>query len=144
MGKFELFVDDNYHHMDKDERYLHGTYETYEEAVAAAKKIIDDFLAEVDCKKLTAEELFSGWAHYGDSPFIVGDVGKACEDEVLERGKAIVKEMKSRQKAHGSNLAEMLKPMDLPPPKLFFSASAYVRERCRELCSEAGAGSKKG
>ena len=35
---YTVFVDDNFHYMDKDERYTHGLFETLEAAVEAAKK----------------------------------------------------------------------------------------------------------
>ena len=71
MATYKLFVDENFHFMDADERYCFGSYPTYGEAVTAAKKIIDDFLTNGDRSTMTAEELFTGWVHYGDSPFIV-------------------------------------------------------------------------
>ena len=33
---YKVFVDDNYHYMDKDKRYTHGEFETLEAAVEAA------------------------------------------------------------------------------------------------------------
>lgn len=117
---------------------MHGTYSTYEEAVIAAKKIIDDFLAGVDYKKMTAEQLFSDWTHYGDNPFISGDLGKAQVDEL----KPIVAELEKRMKINPENFAEILKPIDLPLSR-FFSASEYAKACCRKLCPEEGAASKK-
>ena len=34
-------IDDNFHYMDEDERCDSGTFKTYEEAVSAAKEIVD-------------------------------------------------------------------------------------------------------
>lgn len=138
MAKFELFVDDNCHHMDDDERYLHGTYDTYEEAVAATKKIIDNCLAGVDHTGMTSEQLYSGWAHYGDNPFIVGDLDNARIDELVAQGKAILAELESRMGIHITSPADILKSIDLPPSNKF-SASDYARERCREICREEDA-----
>jgi hypothetical protein len=132
MAKFELFVDDNYHHMDEEERYLHGTYETYDEAVVSAKKIIDNFFANPECRKRTAEQLFSGWAHFGDNPFIVGDLSEAHVAEIKQQGEAFIAEFEKRKEEHGQNLHEMLKPFNLPPSRSF-SASEYARECCKKL-----------
>jgi len=55
---YKVFVDDNYHYMDEDYRYELGTYASYDEAVQASKKIVDEFLIE---NKST----------YGEDPFIV-------------------------------------------------------------------------
>jgi hypothetical protein len=41
--KWIVKVDDNYHFMDEDERYILEEFDTEEEAVAAAKRIIDKF-----------------------------------------------------------------------------------------------------
>jgi hypothetical protein len=133
MAKFELFVDDNYHHMDEDERYLHGTYETYDEAVVAAKKIIDGFFAGTEQGKRSAEQLFSGWAQFGDNPFIVGDLTEAHISEIKQQGEAIIAEFGKRVEEHGQDFHEMLKPFDLPPSRRF-SASEYAKECCEKLC----------
>ena len=34
MKNFEVFVDDNYHYTDEDERYSAGEFDNYEEALA--------------------------------------------------------------------------------------------------------------
>lgn len=41
--KFYLRVYENSHYMDETEAYNHGQYDTYEEALIAAKAIVDDF-----------------------------------------------------------------------------------------------------
>ena len=41
---YTVEVDDNYHYMNESERYTLGEYDTWEEALAAAKKVVDDFL----------------------------------------------------------------------------------------------------
>ena len=132
--KFELFVDDNFHFMDEDERYKSGSFDTYEEAVVAAKAIVDSFLENHYEPGMTAESLYKGYSMYGEDPFIVGDLGKEQRDAVLSRAEAIKNEMESRLAAHGDNFEELNKPMDFPANDLFFSASDYARVRCDELC----------
>ncbi len=39
--KYRVMIDDNFHYMDEDERCDSGTFKTYEEAVSAAKEIVD-------------------------------------------------------------------------------------------------------
>jgi hypothetical protein len=40
--KYRVFVDDNFHYMDPDERYELGSFEDCESAVAACKRIVDE------------------------------------------------------------------------------------------------------
>src|SRR5580700_9104705 len=66
---FKVMVDDNFHYMDEDERYEHGTFATVEEAIAACRKLVDQSLA--DCYKpgMTAAELYDQYTSFGDEPF---------------------------------------------------------------------------
>jgi len=68
---YKVFVDDNYHYMDEDHRYELGTYASYDEAVQASKKIVDEFLIENKSTYETADELCASYCMYGEDPFIV-------------------------------------------------------------------------
>jgi len=68
--KFEVFVDDNFHYMDEDSRYLLGEFETFEEAVAACKSIVDEFLIHGYKPGISPEELYSGYINFGEDPYI--------------------------------------------------------------------------
>jgi len=69
---FKVLVDDNFHYQDESERYEHGDFDTYEEAVDACKKIVDQCLghplSERDRK--SAAELYSRYMAFGDDPFV--------------------------------------------------------------------------
>jgi len=67
---YTVCVDDNFHFMDESERYTSGTYETYEEALAAAKAIVDRSLAWAPGE--TPESLYEGYKGFGEDPFIQG------------------------------------------------------------------------
>jgi hypothetical protein len=41
--KFAVYVDDNFHYLVEDERYLLGEYETVDEATVVCKKMVEDF-----------------------------------------------------------------------------------------------------
>jgi len=43
---YKVFVDDNFHYMDKDERYFLGEFDTAEAAVAACQKVVNEWLEE--------------------------------------------------------------------------------------------------
>jgi uncharacterized protein YktA (UPF0223 family) len=63
-------VDDNYHFTDETERYEVGVFATAEEAIAASKAIVDEFLNKAYKPGITAEELEKGYKHFGEDPFI--------------------------------------------------------------------------
>jgi hypothetical protein len=67
-----LFVDDNFHYMDEDERYQAGEFDSWEEAVEKAESIVDEFLSSSYKKGMTAEELYKHYISFGEDPFITG------------------------------------------------------------------------
>jgi hypothetical protein len=71
--KYTVFVDDNFHHMDEEHRCKLGDYDSLEEAVAAAKKIVDDFLKSSHTPGLSAEELLAKYKSFGEDPWISSD-----------------------------------------------------------------------
>jgi hypothetical protein len=71
--KYRVFVDDNFHYMDPDERYELGSFEDCESAIAACKRIVDEFLTE-SCKPgRTSEELWQQYVGFGEDPWIATD-----------------------------------------------------------------------
>ena len=70
--KYELYVDENYDYMDEDERYKAGEFDNLDDAVEAAKKIVDDFLLSALNKRpyISAEELYSIYTRSGEDPWI--------------------------------------------------------------------------
>src|SRR3954447_5502683 len=70
MPTYTVKVDDNFHFMDRDERYEDGTFGSYEDALAACKRIVEASLTEQYQPGMTAEELFSRYRSFGDDPFI--------------------------------------------------------------------------
>lgn len=69
--KYTVEVDDNFHYMDEEERYTLGVYDSAEEAVAAAKRVVDGFLSEGVNPGATARELFYSFTMFGDTPHII-------------------------------------------------------------------------
>ncbi len=68
---YMVYVDDNFHFTDESERDFHSEYSTFEEAVTACKKIVDDSLGQ----GAGAEEIYDNYVSFGDDPFI-----KGCSD----------------------------------------------------------------
>jgi hypothetical protein len=69
---FEVMVDDNFHYMDKDERWRLGSFATLEEARQACMALVEECLSNYYQTGMEAEELYSQYTMFGDDPFIVG------------------------------------------------------------------------
>lgn len=70
---FTVFVDDNFHYTDENERLKHGEFSTFEEAVVACKAVVNKCLLHGYAKGMTADELISQYVLYGEDPWISGD-----------------------------------------------------------------------
>lgn len=68
---FYLRIYDNYHYIEESEAYNSGKFETYDEALAQAKSIVDVFLESSWKQGITPEELLSQFKDFGDDPIIV-------------------------------------------------------------------------
>jgi hypothetical protein len=68
--KYRVFVDDNFHYMDESERYELGEFDSCASAIAACKRIIDEFLVGQDAVEKTEEQLWKLYTAFGDDPFI--------------------------------------------------------------------------
>ena len=94
MSPYRLMVDDNFHYMDEDDRYQAGTFATAAEAVAAARKIIDDWLAFNHKPDMTADALYGHYISFGDDPFVMAPEGEpaiafSAWDYARERAQAM-------------------------------------------------------
>lgn len=67
---YRVLVDDNFHFMDEDERWCLGEFATYEEALIAARRLVEHFFRDTKPGQ-TAEALYKGYMGFGDDPFIV-------------------------------------------------------------------------
>jgi len=69
---YRVLVDDNFHYMDDSARTTLGEFETLEGALAAARAVVDEWLAGALEPGMTADELSKKYLLFGDDPFIVG------------------------------------------------------------------------
>lgn len=67
---FIVFVDDNFHYHDESERYEHGAFETYEEAVTVCKAIVDGNLKNMCGDGESAASLYGQYTSFGSDPFV--------------------------------------------------------------------------
>lgn len=73
MGEYTVFVDENPHHQDKSERYKLAEFDTYEEAAAACRKIVDEFFKSYEPGKHSYDKLWEQYMMFGEDPFIVSE-----------------------------------------------------------------------
>ncbi len=68
---YRVEVDDNFHFMNESYRYQAGEFETYEEAMAVARGIVDDNLRRLREAGDTASTLYTKYMSFGEDPFII-------------------------------------------------------------------------
>ena len=73
--KYKVYIDDNFHLYDEDERVFHKSYKTYERAVRECKRIVDASLRFLIVasypKPWSAKELYKVYESHGDDPFVM-------------------------------------------------------------------------
>jgi hypothetical protein len=96
--KYSVYVDDNFHYMQEDERYTLGVFDTEAEAVEAARNIIDKFLLESYKPGQNAGQLLETYTLFGEDPWILNSTFRAW-DYAREK----CKEICSQGKSQGTN-----------------------------------------
>jgi hypothetical protein len=92
MVEYVVFVDDNYHYQDENERFKHGEFKTAAEAIEACKNIVERSLVEAFQRGMTAEQLLSQYRMFGEDPFVVPGVGFSAWTYAEERGPSFLAE----------------------------------------------------
>jgi hypothetical protein len=72
-GKYTVLVDDNYHYMEESARHRVGSFDKLDEAIAACKKVVDEWLEDSRKPEMTAGELYGMYKMFGEDPFIVSE-----------------------------------------------------------------------
>ena len=72
---YTVRVADNFHYRDESETYTLGTYGTLAEAEAAAREVVDRFLADQHKPGMTADELYRLYTGFGEDPYVVDASG---------------------------------------------------------------------
>ena len=73
MKYYKIYLDENSHYLDENDRQYLGAYETAEDAIKAAEGIIDESLRQNYEPGLKPEQLYKQYRAYGEDPFIVSD-----------------------------------------------------------------------
>lgn len=69
---YTVYVDDNFHFMDEDERYTLGTYEKLGEALHKCMEMVGLYMLEQDYPSMKGEDLYDSYTSFGEDPFIIG------------------------------------------------------------------------
>lgn len=81
--------------MDDEEASELGSFATIDDAIRAARKVVDDYLASVVTPEMTAEQLFKSYKTFGEDPFIVGagseSIGFSAWTYAQQRAAALTK-----------------------------------------------------
>lgn len=72
-ARYEVHAYNPFHLSGETERYRVGEFAECEPAVAACRKLVDDFLAARYRPGMTADELFALYQEGGPEPFILSD-----------------------------------------------------------------------
>ena len=71
--KYIVYVDDNFHYGEEEERYKRDEYDGCQAAIDACMKIVDDFMRQGYREGISFKELWEGYMIFGEDPFIVSD-----------------------------------------------------------------------
>jgi hypothetical protein len=96
MAEFVVTVADNFHYMDEGAYWTLGAFATADEAIAAAKALVDAFLTDKHQPGATAEELFANYTSFGDDPFIVAKDAPRVEFSAWTYAKARCAELAAK------------------------------------------------
>lgn len=86
---YSVRVLDNFNFMDESAEYNSGTFNTYEEAAAKCKSIIDDFLESAYTPGDTAEQLYNSFIMFGESPILSGPKLGEFSDAAYTRARCL-------------------------------------------------------
>src|SRR5690349_6172562 len=71
--KYQVYVDDNFHYMDEDERYLDGSYADCQSAINRCMEIVDSFLRDEFKEGMAADDLLRMYHSFGEDPWITSE-----------------------------------------------------------------------
>ncbi|MFI5104491.1 MAG: hypothetical protein ACHP79_06175 [Terriglobales bacterium] len=92
---YTVFVDDNFHYMDESERYKAGEFADCASAVAACKRIVDEFLATCYLEN-GEDEVLKQYLLFGEDPWISSD-DRECRFSARDYARQRVKELAGKR-----------------------------------------------
>lgn len=95
-GKYTVFVDDNARSQDESARYQLAEFDDYEAAVAACRKMVEEFFQGYERGKDSFEKLWEQYTLFGADPFIVGG-GKKLPFSAWDYAKELCRQLSAGQ-----------------------------------------------
>ena len=77
--KHKVWIDDNFHFMDEDERVFHGEFSTPTQAIVACQKIVDANIESITENLTDPDKAYESYVCFGDDPWIEGVEFSASE-----------------------------------------------------------------
>lgn len=77
---YRIYLDTDFRQMDTIQRAMHGEYASIDEAVDAARELVDAALQDLVSPGMSADALLKAFATRGEIPFIVPDVPSSTFD----------------------------------------------------------------
>ena len=101
MKKYHLRVYDNFHYGDDSEAYNYGQFETYDLALIAAKKIVEESLRHEYKRGMSEQDLIVAYLFYGEDPAIIPSAPDeerfSARDYAHEVSEKICRELNARR-----------------------------------------------
>lgn len=92
---YKVYVDDNFHYMEEEHRYFLGEFDTPEAAIAACQRVVNEWLEETYEPGMSASELITKYAFFGEDPFIMdGGVRFSAREYACSQVERIVNQSK--------------------------------------------------
>jgi hypothetical protein len=88
---YVVYVNENSHYMDEEERYKLGEFDDCQSAVAACKRIVDEFLEKAD-NNVSADDLFKEYTTFGEDSWVITS-DKDCKFSAWEYAKERCREL---------------------------------------------------
>ena len=88
---YRVTIADNFHYIDESEYSDGGEFDTYEQALAKARSVVNDSLRAQWEAGITADELMARYCQFGEDPFIVpaAEPRFSARDYAREQAEAI-------------------------------------------------------
>lgn len=67
---YVVMVDDNFHYMDEDERYMLGEFADAGVAIEHCRRIVNEYLESAYKPGMQSSELWGSYTSFGEDPFI--------------------------------------------------------------------------
>ena len=119
VGTFTVVVADNFHYGDASQHYILGDFATHDEAVEAARKVVDEYLASAYEPGMAVSALYDSYKSFGEDPFITSTGSEQGKFSAWDYA-----ESRSVEICRGRPYAKELAPLQVLPLQLRLEAVA--------------------